>query len=108
MLSNLLNKSGAMNTTPQIRRDDVFSIDPPQTRPTGSSPDRGEALAAPDELSHDVQRRLREINASPLMNLPQTDEGGTGQNLCTGPGALLWGMTPGSLINAVSANQFPP
>ncbi len=42
------------------------------------------------------------------MNLPQTDEGGTGPNLCSGPGALLWGMTPGSMINAVSAEQFPP
>lgn len=42
------------------------------------------------------------------MNLPQTEEDGGSGHACNGPGAWLWGITPGSVINAATADQAPP
>lgn len=93
------NNALIANTT-RIDRGDGFSIDPPTPRRTGEG--------ASVELSPEVEQRLREINASPLMHLPRIDEEEAGPNLCTGPGALLWGVTPGSILQAISLEQAPP
>ena len=106
MLPISLNKTHIADT--RFDQGDGFSIDSPAPRRTGTGNAENGPAGTPVELSPEVQQRLREINASPLMHLPRINEEETGPNLCTGPGALLWGVTPGSMINAVSAEQFPP
>ncbi|MGY6645638.1 MAG: hypothetical protein ACXIVD_10500 [Salinarimonas sp.] len=106
MLPISLNKTHIADT--RIDRGDGFSIDPPAPRRTGTGNAENGPAGTPVELSPEVEQRLREINASPLMHLPRINDEETGPNLCTGPGAWLWGVTPGSMINAVSAEQFPP